>query len=124
MKSIEDAITEKFPDVIIHEVRNSAKFGIRILGTIPAQDEYDKDHIVEWTGDGRASECYIDSRDYREIAWNEEEQRPEYIKAKLLIHNDRFNVQVDASKQMSKLPNRGELYQWKILSPISQICRA
>ena len=33
-----------------------------------------------------------------EIAWNEEEQRPEYIKAKLLIHNDRFNVQVDASK--------------------------
>ena len=98
MKSIEDAITEKFPDVIIHEVRNNAKFGIRILGTIPAQDEYDKDHIVEWTGDGRASECYIDSRDYREIAWNEEEQRPEYIKAKLLIHNDRFNVQVDASK--------------------------
>ena len=97
MKSIEDAITEKFP-VIIHEVRNNAKFGIRILGTIPAQDEYDKDHIVEWTGDGRASECYIDSRDYREIAWNEEEQRPEYIKAKLLIHNDRFNVQVDASK--------------------------
>ena len=76
MKSIEEAITEKFPDVIIHEVRKNAKFGIRILGTIPAQNEYDKDHIVEWTGDGIASECYIDSRDYREIGWNEEEQRP------------------------------------------------
>lgn len=98
MKSIEEAITEKFPDVIIHEVRKNAKFGIRILGTIPAQNEYDKDHIVEWTGDGIASECYIDSRDYREIGWNEEEQRPEYIKVKLLIHNDRFNVPVDASK--------------------------
>lgn len=70
MKSIEEAITEKFPDVIIHEVRKNAKFGIRILGTIPAQNEYDKDHIVEWTGDGIASECYIDSRDYREIGWN------------------------------------------------------
>ena len=46
MKSIEEAITEKFPDVIIHEVRKNAKFGIRILGTIPAQNEYDKDHIV------------------------------------------------------------------------------
>lgn len=54
MKSIEEAITEKFPDVIIHEVRKNAKFGIRILGTIPAQNEYDKDHIVEWTGDGMA----------------------------------------------------------------------
>lgn len=99
MKSIEDAIIEKFPDVTIHEVRTN-KFGTRILGTVPARDKYDKDHIVEWTEDGKASECFVDDRDYREIGWNEEESRPQYIEAKLLLHNETFNVAVDASTKM------------------------
>ena len=119
--SIEDAIKEKFPDATIYEVRND-RFGKCILGVVPTKDG--KDHIVEWDKTGNASECEVGGRDFREIRWNEEEQRPEYIHTKLLLHDDRFNVQVDASKKMSKLPNRGELYQRKILPPISQIYRA
>lgn len=99
MKSIEDAIIEKFPDVTIHEVRTN-NFGIRILGTVPARDKYDEAHIVEWNEDGKASECLVDSRDYREIGWNEDESRPQYIEAKLLLHNEAFNVTVDASTKM------------------------
>ena len=99
MKSIEDAIIEKFPDVTIHEVRNN-DFGTRILGTVPARSEYDEDHIVEWTEEGKASECLIDSRDYREIGWNKEENKPQYIEAKLLLHNEAFDVKPDASTKM------------------------
>lgn len=57
-----------------------------------------ENHIVEWDKTGNASECEVGGRDFREIRWNEEEQRPEYIHTKLLLHDDRFNVQVDASK--------------------------
>lgn len=96
-KSIEDAIMEKFPEAEIHEVRHHNLYGTRFLGVVPARDEFEKDHIVEWEENGKASECYVDSRDYREVRWNEEEQRPEYITAKLLIHNEFFNVSVDVS---------------------------
>ncbi len=64
----------------------------------PAKDEWDGDHIVEWTEDGTATECKVSDRDYREVGWNEEEGRPEYIKAKLLLHNELFNVQLNGSK--------------------------
>lgn len=47
-KSIEEAIIEKYPNVTIHEISYS-KFGTRVLATVPARDEFDKDHIVEWT---------------------------------------------------------------------------
>lgn len=93
--SIEDAIKEKFPDATIYEVRND-RFGKCILGVVPTKDG--KDHIVEWDKSGNASECEVGGRDFREIRWNEEDQRPEYIHTKLLLHDDRFNVQVDASK--------------------------
>lgn len=97
IKTIEDAILEKFPKVSISEIRR-AKFGTRILGVVPAKDEWDGDHIVEWTEDGTATECKVSDRDYREVGWNEEEGKPEYIKAKLLIHNELFNVQLNGSK--------------------------
>ena len=95
--SLEDAIMAKFPDAVIYEVRND-RFGKRVLAVIPAKDEYDDKRIVEWSEDGIASECRVSERDYREVRWNEEEERPEYIEAKLLIHNETFNVQVDVSK--------------------------
>lgn len=47
-KSIEEAIIEKYPNVTIHEISYS-KFGTRVLATVPARNEFDKDHIVEWT---------------------------------------------------------------------------
>lgn len=100
LKTIEDAIIERFPNVNIHEVRHS-KFGTRALGVIPAVDEFDSDHIVEWGEDGVASECRVDDRDYREIGWDEEEQKPIYIKAKLLLPNDHYNVSIDGSTKMS-----------------------
>lgn len=81
--SIEDAIKEKFPDATIYEVRND-RFGKCILGVVPTKDG--KDHIVEWDKTGNASECEVGGRDFREIRWNEEEQRPEYIHTKLLLH--------------------------------------
>ena len=92
-KSIEEAIIEKYPNVTIHEISYS-KFGTRVLATVPARDEFDKDHIVEWTETGTAMECAVGERDYREIIWNDEEQKPEYISTKMLLSNENFNVDV------------------------------
>lgn len=96
LKSIEDAIIAKFPDVVISEVRTN-KYGTRILGVVPAKDDNDDAHIVEWTADGRATECRVGERDFREVAWDEEEERPVYVKTKLLLQNEIFNVTVDAT---------------------------
>ncbi len=96
IKSIEDAIIERFPEVTIYEVSHT-KFGTKVLGVVPARSEFDTDHIVEWLEDGKARECLANSRDYREVGWNEEEQKPEYIHCKLLVHNEAFNVTIDAS---------------------------
>lgn len=93
VRTLEDAIMEKFPKAVISEIRRT-KFGIRVLGMVPARDEFDKDHIVEWTENGTAMECAVGERDYREIAWNDEEQKPEYISTKMLLSNDNFNVDV------------------------------
>lgn len=93
IKSLEAAILSKFEGVRICDVHRS-KFGIRVLGLVPARGEYDSDHIVEWTEEGMASECMVDDRDYREIGWSAEEQRPVYIDAKLLLHNERFDLGV------------------------------
>ena len=95
-KSIEDAIIQKYPDVTIHEIRYD-KFGTRVLATVPARDEFDKDHIVEWTDKGYATECYIDGRDFREVGWDEDEQKPIYVHTKMLLHNDTFDIKVDAT---------------------------
>lgn len=96
-KSIEDAILQQFPNAEIHEVRHNKLYGTRVLGVVPARNEYDKDHIVEWTEDGKATECIVSERDYRMVRWNEEEQKPEYVFTKILLHNEAFNVSVDAS---------------------------
>lgn len=96
-KSIEDAIIERFPNVELHEVRHNKLYGTRVLGVIPARDEFDEAHIVEWTEDGKATECRMSERDYRMVRWNEEEQKPEYVSTKILLHNEAFNVSVDAS---------------------------
>lgn len=95
-KSIEEAIIEKCPNVTIHEISYS-KFGTRVLATVPARDEFDKDHIVEWTDKGYATECYIDGRDFREVGWDEDEQKPIYVHTKMLLHNDTFDIKVDAT---------------------------
>lgn len=99
LNELENAIIAKFPNVTICEVRQSEK-DLHILGLIPARNEYDETHIVEWGSNGIAKECLANDRDYREIGWNEEEQKPEYIKAKLLIHNEAFDVKTDASTKM------------------------
>lgn len=96
LKTIEDAIIAKFPNVTIHEMHHS-KFGTRVLGVVPAIDEFDSDHIVEWGEDGLAKECPVTDRDYREVGWNEEEQKPVYIQAKLLIPRDEYNVSTDGT---------------------------
>ena len=97
IKSIEDAILEKFPNAELHEVRHNKLYGTSVLGVVTARDEFDEAHIVEWTADGKATECRISERDYRMVRWNAEEQRPEYVNTKVLLHNDVFNVSVDAS---------------------------
>lgn len=99
LNELETAIIDKFPNVNICEIRQSDD-DLHILGVVPARNEYDGDHIVEWGSNGIASECLANDRDYREIGWNEEEQRPEYIKAKLLIRNTVFDVKPDASTKM------------------------
>lgn len=95
---MEEAIMDKFPEARICEVRHHDKFGTRVLGVVPARNEFDKDHIVEWTDNGMATECYTDDRDYREVHWNKEEQTAEYIDAKLLIRNEVFDVSLDATE--------------------------
>lgn len=94
--SLEDAIVAKFPNVSIHEVRTN-KFGTRILGVVPAKDEYDDDHIVEWTEDGKATECRAGERDFREVGWDKENKRPIYVCTKILLSNDSFSVNIDAT---------------------------
>lgn len=96
-KLIEDAILKKFPNVDIHEVRHNKLYGTSVLGVVPARNEFDEDHIVEWTEDGKATECRVSERDLREVRWNEEEQKPEYVYTKVLLHNEVFNVSIDAS---------------------------
>lgn len=93
VRTLEDAIMEKFPKAAISEIRRT-KFGLRVLGMVPARDKFDKDHIVEWTETGTAMECAVGERDYREIIWNDEEQKPEYISTKMLLSNENFNVDV------------------------------
>lgn len=95
--SIEQAILKKFPKAEIHEVRHNKLYGTSVLGVVPARDEFDEDHIVEWTADGKATECRVSERDLREVRWNEEEQKPEYVYTKVLLHNEVFNVSIDAS---------------------------
>lgn len=96
-KSIEDAILEKFPNAELHEIRHNKLYGTSVLGVVPARDEFDEAHIVEWTEDGKATECRMSERDFREVRWNEEEQKPEYVYTKILLHNEAFNVSIDAS---------------------------
>lgn len=96
LKSIEDAIIAKFPDVVISEVRTN-KYGTRVLGVVPAKGDNDDGHIVEWTADGKATECRVGERNFMEVAWDEEEERPVYVKTKILLHNEAFNVIVDAT---------------------------
>lgn len=95
IQKLETAICSKFPNVNICEVRDN-KFGLRILGVVPSRDDFDNDHIVEWTEDGRATECGVDSRDFREVAWDCEEERPTYVTTKILLHNEAFDVNVTA----------------------------
>lgn len=92
-KSLEKAILAKFKDAQIYDIRHD-KYGTHVLGIVPARDDHDSDHIVEWNKDGIAMECRVDDRDYREIGWDAEEQKPVYIEAKLLLHNERFNIDV------------------------------
>lgn len=61
VKTLEDAIMEKFPKAAISEIRRT-KLGLRVLGMVPARDEFDKDHIVEWTENGTAMECAVGER--------------------------------------------------------------
>ncbi len=97
IKAVEDAIKRKFPDATIYEVRKDLLAGTLFLGVVPSKGGYDVDHIVEWNESGKARECRINARDYWEVGWNEEEKRPEYVCTSLLIHDDTFNVDVDAA---------------------------
>ncbi len=96
LKTIEDAILERFPEASIYEVRNG-KFGKTVLGVVPANGEYDEDHIVEWDEEGKARECMVGDRDYTEVGWDEDQQRPYYIEAKFLLSNSCFNIEVNES---------------------------
>lgn len=96
VRNIENAIMEKFPDAVIYKIVQT-RFGIRVLGVIPPGSEFDEKHIVEWTGEGFASECRVSERDHREIGWDEEENKPVYLSAKTLIPNERFYVSVSCN---------------------------
>lgn len=93
LQTLESAIIAKFPNVAIHEMRHT-KFGTRVLGVIPAADEYDSDHIIDWDENGSANECRVSDRDYREVGWDDEQQKPVYVKTKILLHSDHYSVRL------------------------------
>ena len=91
LNELEAAIIEKFPDVIISEIRKDED-KVNILGIVPARHEFDSDHIVEWDRYGLARECSVNKRSYTEVVWDKEAKKPVYIEAKLLIHNSIFDI--------------------------------
>lgn len=99
LNELETAIIAKFQDANIYETRQT-ETDFHILGLIPAKNGCEGVHIVEWDNNGVAKECLANARDYIEIGWNEEEQKPEYIKAKLLLHNEAFDVKPNGSSKM------------------------
>lgn len=98
MKAMENAIKRKFPDATIFEVRTDGHGHLSFLGVVPGKGGYDVDHIVEWGESGCSRECCVNERAYCEVRWNDEEKRPEYVNASLLIHNAIFDVNVDAAE--------------------------